>query len=172
SSRSLPSGAMEPSRPAAPGFARPSAISAPPSLSTWAWMRRPQRPCGNEARNQALLVLGFAVCVRVAAVHKLVKPASFSRGRLLLEQEREIGIVEFLEEFIPGDFFQTFVRRSEIQAKDPRLVILFGISHRGGVAASCFGPFADLVVVGGDICPCYLSLLAHARAARATSMET
>src|SRR5436305_2416984 len=134
SSRSLPSGAMEPFRPAAPGFARPSAISAPPSLSTWAWMRRPQRPCGNEARNQALLVLGFAVCVRVAAVHELVKPAGFSRGRLLLEQECEIGIVEFLEEFIPGDFFQNLrpPERNPGEGSQARHLVRYLSPWRGG----------------------------------------
>src|SRR5688572_21551779 len=91
---------------------------------------------------------GVAVAVlarsRGLAADQLVEIALFAVGGLLLVEERQIGLVEFLEELVPGNLLEIVVigigRLRELQAQ------YLGAADDCRAAAARLGPFADLVV--------------------------
>jgi hypothetical protein len=78
---------------------------------------------------------------------ELVKAAEFTVLGMILVQEREIGLVEFLEEFVPIDLIQPFVFRAEIDPQDSCVSILFGRLCGGRSTLPLDSPSANDVVV-------------------------
>src|SRR5215204_724401 len=107
--------------------------------------------CSAAARAVTARVV-FAVRARVRglAADQLVEVALFPVRSLLLVEEREIGLVEFLEEPVPGYLLEIVVVGiggiGEFEAEN------LGAADDRWAAAARLGPFADLVVVGGDLC--------------------
>lgn len=93
---------------------------------------------------------GLGLTTLVAA-HELVEIAFFAAGRFVLVDEREIVIVEFLEELIPTDFLKRLIAATavawELQADHPRIPAPAGPLYAGGFAAVLFRPTPDLIMV-------------------------
>src|SRR3954454_1275094 len=84
------------------------------------------------------------------ALHQLEEPALLAVLGALLIKEREIFLVELVEEFVPADFVEFVADIGERNAQDAGvLAALLGSLDRGWTAAAGFGPAANLVVIGG-----------------------
>src|SRR5690606_10316107 len=79
------------------------------------------------------------------ALDKLVEPAG-AAACLILVQERQPIVFENLEEFVPVDLLEGFLRLPEVDPQDS--AGLLG-SDDGRMAIPFLGPFPDLVGVGG-----------------------
>src|SRR5215204_563127 len=107
--------------------------------------------CSAAARAVTARVV-FAVRARLRglAADQLIEVALFPARGLLLVEEREVGLVEFLEELVPGYLLEIVVVGiggvGEFKAEN------LGPAYDRRAAAARLGPFADLVVVGGDRC--------------------
>ena len=60
-------------------------------------------------------------------------------------QERDVVLVENLEELLPGNLLEAFLLLAEVEAKDPA-------SPDRRAASALLGPAPDLIVVGGGGC--------------------
>ena len=73
------------------------------------------------------------------------------KGTFLID-ERELPLVEFLKELVPGDFRQRVVLGLRIvrkhDADDSDIALLMRAADRGGLAALRLRPFANLVMIG------------------------
>src|SRR3954452_9268218 len=102
--------------------------------------------------------------LRGLAADQLVEIALLAAGGFLLVQQREIGLVELLEELLPRDFLERVMLRvrriGELDADAPgpaAFAVLLAVppvvsrAHGRRAPAALLGPFADLVVVGRDL---------------------
>jgi hypothetical protein len=64
-------------------------------------------------------------------------------------QERDVVLVENLEELLPGNLLEAFLLLAEVEAKDPAPP---SGAHDRRAATALLGPAPDLVVVGGGGC--------------------
>src|SRR5205807_2692366 len=71
----------------------------------------------------------------------------------ILIEEREPGVVELLEELVPGDVPELGVLAvpGEVDAEHAGFVGGFGALDGGGDAAALLGPATDLLVISGDV---------------------
>jgi hypothetical protein len=88
---------------------------------------------------------------------------------LVLDEQREVALVEFLEPIVPRYFFQrsfSAVAR-KIETNHADIVTASGAAYTGGFSVTFFGPAANLVVVGqwsGGCCgACHVLLLRNER---------
>ena len=90
------------------------------------------------------------------APDQLVEIALLSARRFLLMQQGEAGLVKFLKELLPGDFFERVIlgmrRAGKFDADDAGIVLALGRAHSRRSSAARLCPFANLVVIGGDFC--------------------
>src|SRR5437763_3076493 len=90
------------------------------------------------------------------APDQLVEIALLSARRFLLMQQGEVGLVKFLKELLPGDFFEHVIlcmlRAGKFDADDAGMVLALGRAHRRGSSAAPLGPMANLVLIAGDLC--------------------
>src|SRR5690242_12439209 len=89
----------------------------------------------------------------VGGMHQLVEVALLAVGGLLLEHHLQIILVEFLEEFLPGDLLELAVVAvrsiGELESDDPDVAAALCAFHLGGNCAARFCPPANLVVIPG-----------------------
>jgi hypothetical protein len=65
-------------------------------------------------------------------------------------QERDVVLVEDLEELVPGNLLEALLLLAEVEPKNAA-ASLSG-AHDGWAAAALLGPASDLVVLGGGGC--------------------
>src|SRR5581483_8347726 len=83
-----------------------------------------------------------------AALDQFEKPALSAVGRAFLVKEFQILLVELLEEFVPGNFFQILVVLERDAQHAGFLAAFFRAAHAGGFAAALLRPFADFLMIG------------------------
>src|SRR5438128_2724550 len=87
--------------------------------------------------DSTLRLAGFGAAARLAAalssrglvllggaLDELVEPALLAVLRLVLVQERDVRLVEHLEEFLPGDLVELLFLRAEIDPEHPAALVL------------------------------------------------
>src|SRR3954468_10496165 len=100
--------------------------------------------------------VSFAVLPRLGcfAADQLVEIALLAARGLLLVQQGEAGLIEFLEKFLPGNLLERLVlgvrRAGKFDADDAGIILAVGCAHRCRASAARLCPFANLVVIGGD----------------------
>src|SRR5437762_6580195 len=84
-----------------------------------------------------------------AARDELIEVALLSAEGLVLDQQREIVVVEFFEPLVPIDRAERIraAVAGEIQAEHPRVTAAAGAHDAGGLCVSLLGPSADFIVV-------------------------
>src|SRR5690606_9233944 len=102
----------------------------------------------------ARLVAGSAVLAPLAALGGVPADDLVEHALLVVEQ-REVALVELLEELVPGDLDQALVLRllrvREHDADDTDVVALVSPVDRRRLAALALGPLADGLVVRGGL---------------------
>lgn len=88
--------------------------------------------------------------VFASAMDEFVEPADFSGLGLFLVEEGKFRLVEFFEEFAPGEHIQRFILGAEIRPQNSGVGEAFRIGHSGWFSAPRFRPVADGVVVLRD----------------------
>jgi hypothetical protein len=92
-------------------------------------------------------------------VDEFVEVALLSVRRLVLIDELEIAFIELLEEVLPGDLAQIVVLVAgslrKFEAQDTGLFALVGTGYFGWNSMASFGPFPNLVVIGGRLGECH-----------------
>jgi len=78
--------------------------------------------------------------VFASAMDEFVEPADFSGLGLFLVEEGKFRLVEFFEEFAPGEHVQCFVLGIEIQPQNSRIAGAFQIGNGGWFSATHFRP--------------------------------
>src|SRR5436190_3478401 len=86
-----------------------------------------------------------------SAGDELVEAALGALVRFLLIEEREVVLVEGLEELVPGDLVQAFVLVAEVDPQDARVAVSARVGDRGRTPSSLLDPAADFVVVRGRL---------------------
>src|SRR4051794_13593427 len=86
------------------------------------------------------------------AMHKFVESANRPVCSLVLVQERELFLVELVEEVIPGDLVESAVLRLEIQSENAGFILLARTLDPRGFAPARPPPFANSPVFGGVFC--------------------
>src|SRR5438067_4733181 len=114
--------------------------------------------CGRSLPAAMAAGVALAVFPRLGrlAPDQLVEIALLSARRFLLMQQGEAGLVKFLKELLPGDFFERVIlgmrRAGKFDSDDAWIVLGLGRAHRRRSSAARLCPFANLVVIGGDFC--------------------
>src|SRR5687768_14753059 len=115
----------------------------PPSLSPAP--RRPSRAAGRRGHAQVNPSCRMDTSV---AMDEFVETAGAAAARLVLVQERQVILVEDLEELVPRDLLELFLGLAEVDAEDATVAAVLDASR---VAVARLGPFADLVMLGGGV---------------------
>jgi hypothetical protein len=80
-----------------------------------------------------------------------VEAAELSILGFVLIQELQMRFVEFLEEFVPTDFFQAFFLWAEIDTENAGVPALSGLFNGCGRSLALIDPLFDFVVVCGGV---------------------
>src|SRR5436189_3525168 len=90
---------------------------------------------------------------RLFALDQFEEAALLSVRGFFLEQERQIAFFEFVDPVFPGNRLERATPREarEVNAKDAGRFASGGAAHGSRPTAACFRPFADRVVISGDV---------------------
>jgi hypothetical protein len=96
----------------------------------------PSRVHGNSPLRLVRLVTEGSKLLSVLSAYELVEIALFPVGGLILVGERELALIEFLEEFVPADRLKGFIvaawRARELQANHASVTMSPGpLTHAG-----------------------------------------
>src|SRR5690606_13932075 len=89
-----------------------------------------------------------------SAAHELVEVAALAVLRLLLIQERELLLVELLEELLPGNLLERLVAvvgLRKVGAQQTRVVAVARADDACRMPVAALGPLLDLVVIRGAL---------------------
>src|SRR3954451_8369573 len=148
--RSRSSGSLRRRRPSGSGRRRPPL--RPARLRRWrgtspfvSWVSGSARDLQCSSSGPERFLKG------ASALDELEERRALAGGLLLLVEEREPGLVELLEELVPGDVLELILAGTarEVEAQDAGVIATaLGAADRGGRAVAGLGPLLDGVVVG------------------------
>jgi hypothetical protein len=105
-----------------------------------AWPREPPGIIGQWCEHSAIIPR-----------HEFMEATELAVFRFVLVQKLQVGLVEFLEKFVPADFFQTLFLRAEIDAENAGVPALSRLFHGRGRPVALLYPFLDLLTVRGGV---------------------